>query len=332
MMAVGALKRTEIKQGLRPFDPLRDILPVAELIELAFAVDLETEAREMLQGMRAAASVAPLWGLLDRLLSLGDYFSGYVWVEEGKIVGNTTLTRAGLGRRDCVISNVAVHPAYRRRGIARQMMEAAIQAARQRGAPWVVLEVRQDNYAAKALYEQLGFVVVDAHSVLMYEGWLRSDYPQTDLPIRVLKVEEEGKVDRLRLESTSPWTRRLDGEPSPPDPTWWIRASRLWGILVWGEDRLTWGWFDGDDLSAALTLRATRWGAKHALELWARPERQGHAERALIARALSALGKYPRRPTRATLRPSYPQAVESLRRMGFRHLRTLERMILELGD
>lgn len=331
-MAVRALQRTEIKRGLRPFDPLRDILPVAELIELAFAADLETEGREILQGMRAAASVAPLWGMLDRLLSLGDYFSGYVWVEEGKVVGNTTLTRAGLVRRDYVISNVAVHPAYRRQGNARRLMEAAIQAARQRGAPWVVLEVRQDNYAAKALYEQLGFVVVDAHSVLVLEAWPPTIHLEGEFPIRALGAGDEGRIQQLRRAASSTWTRRLDGEPSSPPPTWWVRASQLGGRFLLGEGQLGWGWADGDELWAALSLCATRWGARHRLELWARPERHGHGERALIARALSALGRYPRHPTRATLRPSYPQAVESLRLMGFRHLRTLERMILELGD
>ena len=53
--------------------------------------------------------------------------------------------------------NLAVHPAQRRRGIARFLLTAALDKARAQGAAVVWLEVRPSNTAAVALYEKAGF-------------------------------------------------------------------------------------------------------------------------------------------------------------------------------
>jgi ribosomal-protein-alanine N-acetyltransferase len=57
------------------------------------------------------------------------------------------------------INNVAVHPEFRRRGIARRLLEHVLEAADRRGAPRATLEVRESNDAARRLYEGLGFEV-----------------------------------------------------------------------------------------------------------------------------------------------------------------------------
>lgn len=57
------------------------------------------------------------------------------------------------------ILNVAVRSAYRRRGIARELVsEAMRQAAIDYGATEFTLEVRKSNMGARALYEKLGFI------------------------------------------------------------------------------------------------------------------------------------------------------------------------------
>ena len=53
------------------------------------------------------------------------------------------------------IANIAVHPDWRRRGIAQAMMERSLSEAA--GCRWVGLEVRDGNDAARRLYEKLGF-------------------------------------------------------------------------------------------------------------------------------------------------------------------------------
>lgn len=53
--------------------------------------------------------------------------------------------------------SLAVDPAARRRGLGRALIAAAEDAARTRGARHMQLELREDNGAAAALYESLGY-------------------------------------------------------------------------------------------------------------------------------------------------------------------------------
>ncbi|MDA8346892.1 MAG: ribosomal protein S18-alanine N-acetyltransferase [Thermaerobacter sp.] len=55
------------------------------------------------------------------------------------------------------ITNVAVHPDFRGRGVGRMLMQAAMDLARLSGGIRVTLEVRISNTIAQSLYESLGF-------------------------------------------------------------------------------------------------------------------------------------------------------------------------------
>lgn len=72
----------------------------------------------------------------------------------GQVIGTLGLRLiAGEGE----ITNVAVLPAWRGRGIAGRMMEAALQAGAENGIGAYTLEVRASNRAAIAVYERYGF-------------------------------------------------------------------------------------------------------------------------------------------------------------------------------
>ena len=58
------------------------------------------------------------------------------------------------------ISNVAVAPEHRRRGIAAGLIEALLVKARERELSFVTLEVRESNTPAIALYKKYGFAQV----------------------------------------------------------------------------------------------------------------------------------------------------------------------------
>lgn len=55
------------------------------------------------------------------------------------------------------ILNLAVAPEWRRQGIARQLLEAALEALAARGIDEIFLEVRESNASALALYQAAGF-------------------------------------------------------------------------------------------------------------------------------------------------------------------------------
>ncbi len=76
---------------------------------------------------------------------------------DGEIVGYAgVIVIAGEGE----ITNVAVLPEYRRRGIARALVSAVEKTARDLSAELLHLEVREGNVAARALYEAAGFAAV----------------------------------------------------------------------------------------------------------------------------------------------------------------------------
>ena len=144
---------------LRPFDPRRDLEPVADLIEFSFSSTLDPDGRRYLHQMRSAAQRKGInrWSSFassSRVLPI----VGFVWEEAGKVVGNLSLVPFFYqGRRVDLIANVAVYPEYRRQGIARALTAAALEKSKRRIASATWLQVRHDNQAATELYSGLGF-------------------------------------------------------------------------------------------------------------------------------------------------------------------------------
>jgi GNAT superfamily N-acetyltransferase len=145
---------------LRPLNPGRDLLQVADLIEICFANTMDPDGRDYLRQMRLAAREESFlrWSpsVTDGVpMGMG----GFVWDENGAITGNLSLIpMIKHARRIYLIANVATHPSQRRRGIGRALTQAAVDFAAQHGASSAWLQVRQDNLPAFRLYESIGFV------------------------------------------------------------------------------------------------------------------------------------------------------------------------------
>jgi ribosomal-protein-alanine acetyltransferase len=58
---------------------------------------------------------------------------------------------------EATLFNIAVDPAFQRRGLGRELLEHVIDEVEKRGVATLWLEVRASNAAAIALYESLGF-------------------------------------------------------------------------------------------------------------------------------------------------------------------------------
>jgi ribosomal protein S18 acetylase RimI-like enzyme len=58
---------------------------------------------------------------------------------------------------ECYLAELYVVPAMRGRGLGRRLMEGAIELARGRGADYMDLGTGEQDLAARALYESLGF-------------------------------------------------------------------------------------------------------------------------------------------------------------------------------
>ena len=58
------------------------------------------------------------------------------------------------------ILRIGTHPDYQRRGLAAALLQALIKVMPQKQLERILLEVRQDNVAAIALYKKMGFEVI----------------------------------------------------------------------------------------------------------------------------------------------------------------------------
>ena len=144
---------------MRPLNPLRDLSPVADLIELCFQSTMDRGGQRYLQDMRRSANDS---GFMRWAAKTADTvslpLSGFVWEDSGQIVGNVSLIPfSRRGRHIQLVANVATHPNYRRRGIGRILTDAAVEYAREKRADEIWLHVREDNPGAIKLYEDLGF-------------------------------------------------------------------------------------------------------------------------------------------------------------------------------
>ena len=80
-----------------------------------------------------------------------------VALEDGNVAGYIG-SQTSIDETD--VMNVAVHPDYRRRGIAAELIDALVAELKKRGSHALMLEVRASNGPAIALYEKLEFFQV----------------------------------------------------------------------------------------------------------------------------------------------------------------------------
>jgi ribosomal protein S18 acetylase RimI-like enzyme len=149
--------------GPRPVNLKTDLAPLADLIEIAFADTMDSGGRAAIREMRALSRLGPGLSIVpamnELVLGVG---MGYVWIEDGRLVGNVSVYPASQppeAPRAWIIANVAVHPDYRGRGIARSLMQDSLASVRERSATPadVILQVEAPNWKARQLYESLGF-------------------------------------------------------------------------------------------------------------------------------------------------------------------------------
>lgn len=90
----------------------------------------------------------------------------FVLREAGRLVGYICLWEVA---DELHITNIAVHPDARRRGLGRMLVGRTLEDARDRALRLVVLEVRPSNTEARALYESFGFRVVGRRRGYYYD-------------------------------------------------------------------------------------------------------------------------------------------------------------------
>lgn len=211
---------------LRRLDMRRDLARVADLVELCFYDTLDLEGKQYLKEMRRAAQNPSLLGWASSMIDEAPMPpSGYVWEQDGRLVGNLSLIPINVrGKRGYMIANVATHPEYRGRGIARLLTSTALEHARQHHASNVWLQVRDDNPSAIHIYKTSGFI-----ERLRRSSWFSGpEVEEQPLPSGI-KISRR-RPDHWPLQQE--WLRRV----YPPELEWHLPLD--WNLFrpdIWGK-------------------------------------------------------------------------------------------------
>ena len=168
---------------------------MADLIELVFADSMDGSGRSAIREMRYLSHMGYGLNLISHMNDLALGISlGFVYVEDGNLIGNVSVYPASYPRdlgETWILANVAVHPEYQRQGIAKQLVEASMEMIEKRGGRRVILQVNYDNVAAQRLYERYGFIYERAWNWWRRSGFMRSPLARNhDLQIRRLRQRE----------------------------------------------------------------------------------------------------------------------------------------------
>jgi ribosomal protein S18 acetylase RimI-like enzyme len=191
--------------SIRAFHVPGDLQVLLEVIPKAFQYPeneewsiQDDEVENLVDNM---SSLQKMWKVLRVVQvfvpSMRDILRGYVWEEDGHVVGLVNVLRRP--RTDqWTIGNVAVLPEYRRRGIARKLVEACVEFAKERGAKTIVLDVVAGNLPAYELYKRLGFE--------QYSGSMEL-FLEKDQAVEGITLPSEYRLERMKF---SEWQPRFE--------------------------------------------------------------------------------------------------------------------------
>lgn len=325
-MAASVLK-SAAQNGLQPVDLSRHLGGIAALIELCFRAELDAAGRGLIREMQWLSRAGPALRLLQ-LAFMGQqpWSLGYVWVEDGRVVGSVSTQRAAPRSSVWLVANVAVHPDHRRRGIALALMRATLDLIRGEGGSEAILQVDDDNLGAVTLYRALGFsrvatrtnwvrpshVAPPAFVATGHDIRLRQPHEWAEQYALAALVRPEGLVWgrplRPRDFRIGP-IKRLDQILSGRTEEHWVLSEPAGGRLI-GSLTLHFNGTDGDRLS-----------------LLVHPAYAGQLERPLLVRGLRRLGRRPW-PTRAECSADDEAAAQVFAELGFQPRRVLRWMRL----
>lgn len=119
----------------------------------------DLEALVLLERRCFAAEEAMGADTIGRFLGVGRGTARVLEVD-GQVAGVALLV-ATMDRGEMRLASIAVDPDLQGEGLGRRLLRDAMEAARDRGARRMILEVRVGNRRAQRLYADEGFDVVD---------------------------------------------------------------------------------------------------------------------------------------------------------------------------
>ncbi len=195
-----------------------------ELIETAFAEDQAREGSSFRDEIHSLNRLLPLLKLMFAVSpSFENYFSTFVWDVDGRFAAAVTISRQGSDAQRWYIANVATHPDYRGRGLARTLVTVALDRIRTRGGRYALLDVRADNEPAYRLYRGLGFHHLETATILKGDARpIASPALPTPYALRPLSLTDWHTRLVIAQQLASPETRSVCPPTEKQFQTRWI--------------------------------------------------------------------------------------------------------------
>ncbi len=320
---------------MHPLDIARDLDGFGELIAIAFSGELSRRGTDIREELESVRRLIPIVKALGRVSDgFRHLIDGFVWEDDGRIVGSVVVQRMGNDKTRWYIAAVAVHPDYRRRGIARRLISRAIEHARAHGAQICILDVRTDNTPAYELYKSFGFVPYDETSELKLERPVPGPSPDLPVPyaLRRWRIGEWEIPYRLALVETPKQAQEFlpvqeeEYRITPLQRAVTPMIQRLQGVVPHRFVVTR----DGAPVAALRLLAQKRDRGTHELRMWFVPAHRKTLAGPLLARAFEVLKDYPHRNTLATVRSSFTDLTELLFSCGFVEIERMHKLGLKL--
>lgn len=285
MLAVPVSVAGQPANGPRPIDLNKDSGQILDLLDAAFGPLTGGRGQRMLIGS-SRSNAGSLFGL-----RFSDHFRGtplgFVWEEDGRIVGTLSLLAARKTGR-FLIANVAVQPEFRRRGIATGLMRSTMDYIHDLGGREILLQVERDNEAAIGLYSELNYRTLG--EVSRWESSsvrLRPIAPSVNQGVKIRPISRKDEkaaflLDRRCMPLDMHW-------PNPPYPkkyesSLWRRINDFFNgrrINTWVADAP----LEGSQKRRLIGLAyvESEWARPHELAIRVAADWRGRLERALIS-------------------------------------------------
>lgn len=339
MTVTTKLDNSELK--IRAWDFEEDHEDVIKLLEIVFEKELESKGLNVKVVFDEFKSIRPLLNFLGIFSKKFKHsMDGFVFEnKEGAIVASVTI---GYSIFHWEVAMVATHPDYRRRGLARKLVNAAIDHAKELGAKLCVLEVLEVNEPAYNLYRSLGFVHFDSVTRQKLEFKKLSEIPSIKLPIGY----DLRKCDRSKKSNQARYDLDLRTTPAdvkifhPVDKRKYfkpllIRMLRPIALRIIKSEFHDWLIHCGEEVVGHVSVSPSREeGSPHRIEMMLDPSHSQNLSEPILAHCLDTLRKNTTNEENILVefRSSESIQLENSRKYGFVDIETMHMLGLKIEE
>lgn len=326
---------------MRAWDFEKDHENVIKLLDIVFEKELETKGlnvKVIFDEFKAILPLMNFMGIFSK--NYKHILDGYVFEnEDGEIVASVNI---GYSLFYWEVAMVATHPDYRRRGLARQLVNAAIDHAKRFGAKLCVLEVLDINEPAYKLYRSLGFVHYDSLTRQKLDYSKLSDIPTIDFPkgYELRKFARNKTTNQARYELDLRVTPEETQVFHPVDKRKYfkpllIRIVRPVAKLLLKVKRFDWLIYQGESLVGDISVYPSRKeGSPHRIDLMLDPAHSQILSEPMVAHCLVTLrnNTSAEANTLVEFRTSETHQLETTGKYGFVDVETMHLLGLKIEE